>query len=198
MEIWLTCQDCPDYEVSNYGNVRSKDRVVLRSDTLTPVRYVSQLIVKSLDRRGYERVRIRVNKVNKSFRVHRLVATAFIPNPENKQQVNHKDGVKTNNHVENLEWATNTENQNHAVKTGLREYEFGEDAHAFTGRVKVLDMQGNFLYHVSGNREMKEKGFDFRLVSAVCLGKRNSHKGHKFEKEKKHAEIRKNSKSTSH
>lgn len=184
MEIWLTCQDCPDYEVSNYGNVRSKDRVVLRSDTLTPVRYVSQLIVKSLDRRGYERIRVKVNKISKSFRVHRLVAKAFIPNPENKPQVNHKNGIKTNNHVENLEWMNNSENQKHAISTGLKVFEFGEDSHAFTGKVKVLDMGGNFLYYVSGNKEMKEKGFDFRLVSAVCLGKRKSHKGHKFEKEK--------------
>lgn len=183
MEIWLTCQDCPDYEISNYGNMRSKNRIILRSDTLKPVTYFSKVIAKAVDKRGYNRVRVSVNKKKKTFLLHRLVAKAFIPNPENKLQVNHKDGVKTNNNVENLEWMTNTENQNHAVKTGLREYNFGKESHAFTGRVKVLDMQGNFLYYVSGNKEMKDRGFDFRLVSAVCLGKRKSHKNHKFQKE---------------
>lgn len=65
---------------------------------------------------GYKVIKIK----GKEYKVHRIVAMAYIPNPENKPQVNHKDGVKSNNKVSNLEWVTNSENQLHAWKTGLQ------------------------------------------------------------------------------
>ena len=63
----------------------------------------------------------------RTFRVHRLVAMAFLPNPQNKQEVNHIDGNKENNSLENLEWATRQENAQHAVDTGLIKPRKGED-----------------------------------------------------------------------
>lgn len=69
----------------------------------------------TLNNRGYLSVVIR----RKTYMVHRLVAQAFIPNPQNKPFVNHKDGDKTNNHVDNLEWCTAAENNQHARDTGL-------------------------------------------------------------------------------
>lgn len=68
---------------------------------------------------GYKHVTIYINKKPKSCRVHRLVATAFIPNIENKPYVNHLNGIRSDNRVENLEWATPSENTQHAVDTGL-------------------------------------------------------------------------------
>ena len=66
-------------------------------------------------RRGYMYTR----SSNKNLQVHRLVASAFVPNPDNKPYVNHKDGNKTNNHYSNLEWVTGKENAQHAIKNGL-------------------------------------------------------------------------------
>lgn len=68
---------------------------------------------------GYKHVTIYINKKPKSCRIHRLVATAFIPNLENKPYVNHLNGIRSDNRVENLEWVTPSENTQHAVDTGL-------------------------------------------------------------------------------
>lgn len=77
-------------------------------------------ILKShLSRRGYLRVKLQKDGEKLSTGIHRLVALTFIPNPENKPEVNHKDGNKLNNHVFNLEWVTTKENVCHAWKTGL-------------------------------------------------------------------------------
>lgn len=75
--------------------------------------------------KGYERVTLSKNNKRKLFPVHRLVAIAFIPNPENKPCINHKNGVKTDNMVENLEWCTYSENTLHAYATGLEKPRIG-------------------------------------------------------------------------
>jgi len=75
--------------------------------------------LKPLPRGGYFRVALLKNRKSRRFSIHRLVATAFISNLCNKNEVNHKDGIKTNNTVKNLEWVTSSENSIHAVKTGL-------------------------------------------------------------------------------
>lgn len=107
MEVWKTISAAVDYEVSNWGRVRSWKR--------RKPRIIKQLFLYG----AYWKVRLYVGDTLKVFAVHRLVAEAFIPNPEGKPQVNHINGNKLDNRVENLEWVTPHENSLHAVVAGL-------------------------------------------------------------------------------
>lgn len=108
MEIW---RDIPNtngqYKVSNAGKVMT-----------TKTR---RILSPAIDERGYERVCLFKADRDRRYKVHRLVAITFVPNPEGKQQVNHKDGNKRNNCVDNLEWVTNEENMRHSRENGLHE-----------------------------------------------------------------------------
>jgi HNH endonuclease/NUMOD4 motif len=82
--------------------------------------YPDNEVPQSVNGPGYLYVQLRKNNKQKKIVVHRLVAIAFIPNPLNKREVNHKNGIKTDNNVNNLEWVSSKENSIHAVRTGLR------------------------------------------------------------------------------
>ena len=101
-------------------------------------------LVPSLNHKGYPIITLVYNHTRKTISVHRLVATAFIPNPENKPQVNHIDGNKQNNWYKNLEWCTAKENINHAVVNGLQNHQLGElsNHHRYTNDmiVKVCEL----------------------------------------------------------
>lgn len=106
------------YMVSNYGRVLSVSRIV-RSGKTNFVKTKDIIMTKRPNKKGYDKVCLNLNGKTKSVFVHRLVAIAFIANPNNKPQVNHIDGNKSNNLVSNLEWCTNGENQIHAYRLGL-------------------------------------------------------------------------------
>jgi len=165
------------YQVSSCGRVRSFDFVdswgrKKRGKFLSP----------TLDRRGYPRIKFRWRnkKLELTIRIHRLVALHFIPNPNNLPQVDHIDGNKQNNNVENLEWVTNAENSKRAAKLKLRTYKESSEHVNFKGFIKVINPEGQQVDILSGNKDMESKGYDFRLVSACLMGKRHTHRGMKF------------------
>ena len=96
------------YEVSNLGRIRS--------NRTAPPRLMKLSVINS----GHRQVHLTHGPEHKHFLIHRLVASAFIPNPEDKSDVNHIDGNKANNRASNLEWMSNADNQRHSVSAGLR------------------------------------------------------------------------------
>lgn len=114
-EIWKDIEGYVGYyQVSNLGRVKSLKRININSRT------VHSRILKPSIGWGYFHVVLSKDNVKESKRVHRLVGFAFIANPLNYDQINHKDGNKQNNHSENLEWCNSKQNINHALETGLR------------------------------------------------------------------------------
>jgi len=111
-EIWKSVVGFSNYEVSTYGRIRN---INFQNTGKTRIRK----IIKP-NGRGYFRLILCNNGKKHYISLHRLIAKAFIENPLNKPQVNHKDGIKTNNYYKNLEWVTHRENTDHAIATGLR------------------------------------------------------------------------------
>lgn len=170
-EIWRAIDGTHGMmEVSSLGRVRS----LLRTDK-TVLKYQH-------DSKGYQRVRVTVQRKKMTFKVHREVAKAFIPNPENKPQVNHIDGNKDNNAVENLEWVTNQENAKHALKTGLFDTVVAGAKRSNDARkcpIAGFDPQSGKRFDFESISEA-ERHFNSHHISAVLKGRRKHVQGWKF------------------
>lgn len=163
MEIWkpiLGFNSC--YEISNFGNVKS-----LKKNKL----------LKFSFRAGYVRVWLIDKKFKKQISVHRLVAEYFIPNPENKPQVNHIKAIKTDNRAENLEWCTCIENIRHARENNLYPKMTISDRHRLilkeVNNKKVIDTKTNIVYE---SATVASKMFGIRkstLIHYLCGSRTN-------------------------
>lgn len=149
----------------------------------------NKFLKQSKKKTGYLAVSIlNSKKEEKTMSVHRLVAIAYVPNPDNKPQVNHKDGDKTNNNYLNLEWVTASENQKHAYKNNLNTFSEIDRINLKiiqeNRKRPVFKIDKNTNRILCGYNSIKEAGaqnhIDYKLIHAVCKGKQKTTYGHKW------------------
>ena len=171
-EIWLPIEGYEEfYEVSNLGRVRSLERTVIKKNGVK--RKVSGKILKPRVTRGYLIVELCKNGIRRYFLIHRLVATAFIPNPDKKLCVNHLDENKQNNSVENLEWCTVQENNNYGTRTKRSSekhkkavlcVELNQIFPSLTDAAKQLCLSVGNISHVLAGRYKTTGGYHFEYA----------------------------------
>lgn len=141
MEQWKDIEDYEGiYQISSHGRVRSFKNEKIK------------ILKPRINDKGYNTACLRKDGKSKYKLVHRLVAEAFIPNPHNKPQVNHKNANKLDNRVENLEWATAKENTQHAIKLGLRD----DNINYFKRKVIMMSLDYKIIAVKDCSREMAE------------------------------------------
>jgi len=171
-EIWRTVIQYPNYEVSNLGRVRAKSynyqATSIKGKKFSRFRK-SKILNGCINHWGYVCVQIR-GLDRKQVKVHRLVAITFIPNPENKRVVNHINGVKTDNCIDNLEWCTDSENQVHAVNIGLMMH--GENkVNATLTNIQVKEIFENISSGRSTKmQEARKHNVSFQSIRQIMVG----------------------------
>lgn len=166
------------YKVSNFGNVLSLNFGPKNNGLSGKTR----LLRKSKSSSGYYHVQLYRDGVSSTKLVHILVASAFISNPDKKPEVNHKDGNKENNTVDNLEWVSRKDNLKHAVETGLKS---NTPMLGRTGRKNILskpvlqvDLEGRIIKRWDSSYDAeREGGFNQNSIRSCACGFHKTHKG---------------------
>lgn len=142
-----------------------------------------RLLTQQYNQKGYRIVRVTINRIKITIRVHREVAKAFIPCSDYALQVNHKDGNKSNNSVENLEWVTNQENADHAIRNGLWKNVFLASTNTNEARKKIIKAINNETKEelIFNSISDAERQLNTRHITDVLKGKRTQTKGYAFE-----------------
>jgi hypothetical protein len=151
---------------------------------LTGRKLKSRLLTQKPNEAGYLLVSLgSTRSEQKSRLVHRLVALVFLDNPEDKPYVNHKNGIKSDPTLGNLEWSTASENSIHAHETGLQKNAEGVDSKNFKGLVYCQRQTGGEITSYAGPKELRAAGFHAGHVYQVVLGNTKHHKRYKFWRE---------------
>jgi hypothetical protein len=170
MEKWQKVNSTEKYFVSNLGRLKNIK--------------TGRILKKRLGKRGYLTNNISVKGKVKVVTIHRLIALHFITNPQNKPQVNHKDGDKTNNKISNLEWVTSSENAKHAYSIGLKKKYWAGIVGAQNHRSRpVIRIDRNFTKknYVSITYAARENNVSTGNIGRVLSGKRKTTGGFYWE-----------------
>lgn len=180
-EVWKPIEGYEGlYEVSNLGRVRSFDRIIIRPhprNASMSMKYLlkGRIMKQKVAWGGYMAVTLtQLDSIQETFFVHRLVAKAFIPNHDNKPEVNHKDETRTNNCADNLEWVTKAENMQWGTcgeRMGRKHWK----------AIVQMTMDGKFVKRWDcAQHASEELGLHHSRLISVCRGKANSHGGFRW------------------
>lgn len=165
------------YQVSNLGRVKRMRFVVMRKNG-RPHTWKTKIIAQ-YPRNGYLRVPIEINGKKISKVVHRLVAFAFITNPDDYKEINHKDENKLNNKVENLEWCSRSYNCGYgSLREKMSEYYKGKPKKSI--KIYQYDLDGKLVKVWDSINQAKKRGFSHTCIIDVCKGNRKTAKGYKW------------------
>ena len=153
------------YQISDQGNVFS-----VRSN---------KILKLGLKSGGYKKVNLSKNGLTKTYTIHRLVAEAFIPNPNNLPCINHKDERLSNNCVDNLEWCTVSYNINYGTRNNRVSKKLTNGERSIS--IKQLSLDGIIIAIWPNAYEAKRNGYSQSAINECCQGKRKTHKGYKWE-----------------
>lgn len=174
-----------NYQVSNLGNIKGLDRVIRpHGSEKGMVLWKGQSIKPNYNDRGYRSVNLVKKNKGKQFRIARLVAFAFVPNPNSKPFVNHKDGIRDHDVPENLEWCTHLENMQHSWNTLGRRDKIKRGAdNPGSKKIAKITLDGQLIKVYDSCHCADRDGYNFSQVAAVARhdkGKK-THKGFKWE-----------------
>lgn len=177
VEIW---RDIEGYEgkyvVSTFGAIKGVDRYEINGNHMAFI--AGRILAHDINIRGYRRVTLTKDKIHKRFQVHRVVGIAFLNNPENKPEINHDFGDKSENMVWCLSWATSSENKLHAFRTGLKQGhwvgKFGKD-HNTSKEVNQFTKSGELIATFSSCKDAEDfTGHNKSLISRNARGEGKS------------------------